>query len=295
MRRPSAALIISIVALVFAMGGTGYAVAVLPANSVGSVQLKKNAVTDDKVKDGVITSVKLKNGVIVTAKVANRAITSAKIASNAITSEKIADGTIVADDLAAAAKASLRGTATTGASGIFVPRAGTTKVLGEGASERIMVSLGRDYRTDIDAPSPGGPNYITTSAASRLFITATANLVRTTANGASASAKVLCSLQWHNVRQEAWYNIPGAVRQTFAIGSNPTYESLTVVGWVDVAGTVDGRATITDVRLVCVPETGAGYDAPVQLQAAAINVVGIAGAGTGAVGSGTGSDGVVAQ
>ncbi|MFM8612492.1 MAG: hypothetical protein ACKOD0_07335 [Actinomycetota bacterium] len=252
---------------------------------MGSKQLKSDAVIGVKVRDAAITAQKL----------AAASVTSPKIARNAVTSAKIADGSIVADDIAAATQASLRGTATTAASGIFVPRSGTTKVLGSGWVEKIMVSLGREYRTDVDAPSPGGPNYIQTTQASRLFITATANLMRTTGNGASAAAKVVCSLQWHNVRQEAWYNIPGAVRQTFAIGSNPTYESVTVIGWVDVPGTVNGQATITDVHLICEPEVSAGFDAPVQLQSAAINVIGVAGAGTGLTGTGTGSDGVIAK
>src|SRR3954453_12657479 len=50
--RPSPALVISIVALLMAMGGTGYAAFKLPRNSVGSAQIKKNAVTSAKVKNG---------------------------------------------------------------------------------------------------------------------------------------------------------------------------------------------------------------------------------------------------
>jgi hypothetical protein len=51
-RRPSAALIIAVAALVVALGGTGYAAIKLPANSVGSKQIKANAVTSAKVRDG---------------------------------------------------------------------------------------------------------------------------------------------------------------------------------------------------------------------------------------------------
>ncbi len=40
-------------ALVFAMGGTGYALT-LPKNSVGSKQIRKNAVTSTKVKNGTL-------------------------------------------------------------------------------------------------------------------------------------------------------------------------------------------------------------------------------------------------
>jgi hypothetical protein len=43
--------VISCAALFVALGGTGYAVIVLPANSVGTKQLKKNAVVSGKVRD----------------------------------------------------------------------------------------------------------------------------------------------------------------------------------------------------------------------------------------------------
>ena len=46
----SFANVTSLMALVFAMGGTGYALT-LPKNSVGSKQIRKNAVTSAKVKD----------------------------------------------------------------------------------------------------------------------------------------------------------------------------------------------------------------------------------------------------
>ena len=51
-RRPSPALVISCIALVFALAGTGYATVLqVPRNSVGTVQLKNNAVTSAKVKN----------------------------------------------------------------------------------------------------------------------------------------------------------------------------------------------------------------------------------------------------
>jgi hypothetical protein len=57
--RPSPALVVSIVALVVALGGTSYATFSLPKSSVGSRQLKRGAVTTAKIKAGAITASKL--------------------------------------------------------------------------------------------------------------------------------------------------------------------------------------------------------------------------------------------
>jgi hypothetical protein len=48
---PSPAIVVSLVALTVALGGTSYAAIKLPKNSVGSKQLKNNAVTGAKVRD----------------------------------------------------------------------------------------------------------------------------------------------------------------------------------------------------------------------------------------------------
>ncbi len=61
-RRPSPALIVACFALLIALGGTGYAAMVLPANSVGTRQLKKNAVVAAKVKDNSLMRVDFKKG-----------------------------------------------------------------------------------------------------------------------------------------------------------------------------------------------------------------------------------------
>jgi hypothetical protein len=53
LRAPSPALVISLIALFVALGGTAYAATSLPANSVGTRQLKKGAVTAAKIARGV--------------------------------------------------------------------------------------------------------------------------------------------------------------------------------------------------------------------------------------------------
>ena len=62
MRSPSPALVVSLVALAVALGGTGYAVTQLPKNSVGAAQLKKDAVTGAKVKAGSLEASDFKPG-----------------------------------------------------------------------------------------------------------------------------------------------------------------------------------------------------------------------------------------
>jgi hypothetical protein len=52
----------SLMALVFAMGGTGYAISALPKDSVGTRQLKKNAVVSSKVKNRSLTALDFKAG-----------------------------------------------------------------------------------------------------------------------------------------------------------------------------------------------------------------------------------------
>lgn len=56
MKTPSPALIISSCALAVALGGSGYAIANLPSNSVGTSQLKNGAVTPAKVKKASLTA-----------------------------------------------------------------------------------------------------------------------------------------------------------------------------------------------------------------------------------------------
>jgi len=56
---PAPALVISLLALIIALGGTSYAAFSLPKNSVGTKQLKNGAVTAKKIKNGAITAAKI--------------------------------------------------------------------------------------------------------------------------------------------------------------------------------------------------------------------------------------------
>lgn len=78
-RRPSPALVIAVLALFVALGGTSYAVKSLPKNSVSAKQLKKNAVTSKKIKSNAVTAKKIKKGSIDASKVKADSLTGAQI------------------------------------------------------------------------------------------------------------------------------------------------------------------------------------------------------------------------
>jgi hypothetical protein len=61
-RRLSPAMIVDCIALAVALGGVGYAATVLPANSVGALQLKANAVNSSKVLNGSLVKADFKAG-----------------------------------------------------------------------------------------------------------------------------------------------------------------------------------------------------------------------------------------
>lgn len=67
--RPSPAMIVAIVALICALGGSAYA-----AGKIGSKNLKKNAVTTKKIKDDAVTGSKIANGAVTGGKLANGAV-----------------------------------------------------------------------------------------------------------------------------------------------------------------------------------------------------------------------------
>jgi hypothetical protein len=59
--RPSPALIVAVIALIVALGGTGYAAFRLPANSVGTKQLRNGSVTPNKIRTSAVNSSGVKN------------------------------------------------------------------------------------------------------------------------------------------------------------------------------------------------------------------------------------------
>jgi hypothetical protein len=93
-RRPSAALVVSMIALILALGGTAYANFRLPKNSVGSGQIKNGAVISSKLKNGAVTASKLNvAGVTVPNALHARTADSATDATHATTADSATNAT----------------------------------------------------------------------------------------------------------------------------------------------------------------------------------------------------------
>ena len=79
---PSPAMVVACLALLVALGGTGYAAIKLPANSVGTKQLKRSAVTGVKVKSNTLGGTQINESKLGRVPSATRA-TSADTATSA--------------------------------------------------------------------------------------------------------------------------------------------------------------------------------------------------------------------
>jgi hypothetical protein len=85
-RRPSAAMVVSVVALFVSLGGVGWAAVTLPAGSVGAAQLQNASVTNWKILNGSVGNFKLAFGAVGPRKMENGAVGSAQINANQVQS-----------------------------------------------------------------------------------------------------------------------------------------------------------------------------------------------------------------
>ncbi|MFP5452221.1 MAG: hypothetical protein ACLGG9_10810 [Thermoleophilia bacterium] len=75
----SYANVIATLAPFVALGGVGYAAVTLPANSVGTAQMKNNSVTGVKIRNGTVASADVRNNSLIGADVRNGSLTGADI------------------------------------------------------------------------------------------------------------------------------------------------------------------------------------------------------------------------
>lgn len=95
LHRPSPALVVALIALFVALGGTSYAAFKIPRNSVGTAQLKAGSVSNGKIRNGAVSAAKINpTGLTVPkavdAKHADSA-TSASTAEHATSADKASD------------------------------------------------------------------------------------------------------------------------------------------------------------------------------------------------------------
>jgi hypothetical protein len=107
LKAPSPALVIALIALFIALGGTSYAAIKLPKNSVGSKQLKNNAVTGSKIKNGAVTKSKINTSGLTVPNATHAttadSATSATTATSATSATSAASATTAANATNAAA------------------------------------------------------------------------------------------------------------------------------------------------------------------------------------------------
>ena len=150
-RRPSAALVVSVIALIVALGGTAYAGGLVPGkNTVGTKQLKKNAVTTSKIKNGQVTNSKLANGAVTASKINPTGLTvpnalhanTATTAGSATSAATATNATTAGTASALASIAIRQGTAVTApACGAIAPCAHPSDTLGTVTCPAGMVAI----------------------------------------------------------------------------------------------------------------------------------------------------------
>jgi hypothetical protein len=88
-RRPSPAMVVALVALFLALGGSSYA-----ALSIGTGNIRNGAVTSAKIKNGAVKSAKINTGAVKTTKLNAQSVTNAKVKNNTLTGAKINESTL---------------------------------------------------------------------------------------------------------------------------------------------------------------------------------------------------------
>jgi hypothetical protein len=153
-RHLSFANVASLLALVFAMGGTGYALTI-PKNSVGTKQIKTNGVGSSEVKKNAVSAKKVKDGSLLAADFkAGQIPAGAKGATGAPGAPGVVGAvTVVRDEFTVADSVN--------STGLQVPCPAGTKAIGGGAAldstgvEDINLTVSRPFRTGGDPPNDG--------------------------------------------------------------------------------------------------------------------------------------------
>jgi hypothetical protein len=101
----SFANVTSMIALFIALGGSAYAAAQLPSNSVGKAQIRSGAVGKSEASTGSVGRSEVRSSAIGTSEIASNGVGSSEIKTSAIGTKEIRDGKIDVADLTPAALA----------------------------------------------------------------------------------------------------------------------------------------------------------------------------------------------
>ncbi len=96
-RRPQPALVVALVALIAATGGS--AVALPGRNSIDRDDVKRNAIRSKAIKNGQVAGVDIARNAITAAKVADGTVGGAEIADGAVGGAEIADGAVTGAEI----------------------------------------------------------------------------------------------------------------------------------------------------------------------------------------------------
>lgn len=94
--KPSPAMAVALVALFVALASGAYAQANLPANSVGTAQIRNNAVTNAKIANNSVGTLKIRARAIGPARLANGAVGSQQVRSHSLLASDFAPGQLPA-------------------------------------------------------------------------------------------------------------------------------------------------------------------------------------------------------
>ncbi len=83
--RPSPAMVVAVLALCLAVGGTAFAAVKLGKNAVKTKNIKNNAVTERKIAGGAVTESKIAGNAVTESKIAGGAVSPGKLSSSAKT------------------------------------------------------------------------------------------------------------------------------------------------------------------------------------------------------------------
>jgi hypothetical protein len=185
--QPRFADVTSLLALFVALGGTGYAAATLPGNSVGSHQIRTGAVGKGEARTGSVGKAEIRTGAVGKAEIAVDGVSAAEVRRNAIDTTELRDAGIEIADLSPAARTALTDASAvsfrTAVTSAGAAASGNAKGASRTRPGEYAVDLGRDVSgcrlaatlagvksgTAVEPPKPG-------------FITATPNAGATTVN-----------------------------------------------------------------------------------------------------------------